>query len=298
MKRLVLMIIPALICGVLFTSCDSDETESKFTNGLWLKMGDNAIVSTSDIDFYDVSTHMIYLKKELPYLKNVYSGGKMSVYVDHSKIYECSFHSLHSSSLPQGAFIMVPPIFYSEDIIRISFMQIIDLNGKPQFTDPRSDKQIIAALKNNHLYHEGLHCEIQSVNYLSGKLILNIELSNPDTFDYYYLDPDKMGIGLFHYFTNGPTFLDDQYQRYNHKETVVHPESFKSWEKEWLTLIKSGERKNISITYNHFDEIPTGTYRVNFAFPGLSWVSQKDRIFGNGRIWMGSISIEKDVTFQ
>ena len=34
-------------------------------------------------------------------------------------------------------------------------------------------------------------------------MIMTCELYNPDTLDYYYLDPDKMGIGLFHYFTNG-----------------------------------------------------------------------------------------------
>ena len=46
-----------------------NDDEAEFTDGLWLKMSDSSIVSTSGIDFYDVSTHMIYLKKELPYLQ-------------------------------------------------------------------------------------------------------------------------------------------------------------------------------------------------------------------------------------
>jgi len=34
MKRLVLMIIPALICGVLFTSCGSDKAQTKDENDI------------------------------------------------------------------------------------------------------------------------------------------------------------------------------------------------------------------------------------------------------------------------
>ena len=69
--------ILAFVVGIFtLTSCDKSEAfnnddEAEFTRGLWLKMGDNSIVSTSDIDFYDVSTHMIYLKEKLPYLEKV-----------------------------------------------------------------------------------------------------------------------------------------------------------------------------------------------------------------------------------
>ena len=202
------------------------------------------------------------------------------------------------SSLPQGPFVYCSPYLHSDDIIRINFMQFIDSNGNPEFTDPRSDYRIIAALKKNHLYHEGLRCEIQSVKVSNGQLVLQIELSNQDTFDYYYLDPDKMGIGLFHYFTNGFYLLNDQYtQSFTHHETVVHPEPWDSWKKEWLSLIKSGERKMISITYHHSDHIPAGKYKMYFSFPGLNRVSKEDRKFGNSRIWMGSIDTEKSITF-
>ena len=219
--------------------------------GFWLKMGDNSIVTTSDIDFYDISTHMIYLKKESSYQEKVEKDGRgtMSVYVNDEEIYNCSFHSHYLSYLPKGEYISCNPFYYPYDIIHINFLQIIDLNGKPLFTDHRSNERIIAALKKSHLYHEGLHCEIQSVDVSNEKVVLNIELFNLDTFDYYHLDPDKMGIGLFHYYTNGLYFQNDQYQSFTHQETVIHPKPWNFWEKEWLSLIKSGESKNISITY-------------------------------------------------
>jgi hypothetical protein len=107
-----------------------------------------------------------------------------------------------------------------------------------------------------------------------------------------------MGIGLFHYFTYGLHFWNNQsYESFTHKETVVHPNPWDSWEKNWLSLIKSGERKKISITYQHFDKIPAGKYKMYFSFPGLNKIPQKDRKLGSGRIWMGDIYTEKDITF-
>jgi hypothetical protein len=293
------LVIILFVLGIIaLAGCDKDEVG--FTDGLWLKMGDKSIVSTSDIDFYDVSTHMIYLKKKLPYLEKIgYGGGMMSVHVGKDEIYKCPFHSLLSSSMPQGVLIYGPP-FNTEDMIHIGFIQIRNANNELTVTDPRSDKRIITALKKYGQYHEGLHCEIQSCNYSEGKLVLHLVLSNPDTFDYYYLDPSKMGLRLFHYFTNGPTFWAVSYTKsYTHQETIIRPEPWDSWEREWLTRIKSGEHKNISITYNHFELMPAGQYRMYFEFPGLNYgISQKDLTLQDGRIWMGSLNIEKDVTIH
>lgn len=290
-------VIITLVIGIFtIAGCGNNDDELEFTGGLWLKMGDSSIVSTSDIYFYDVSAHIIYLKKELPYFEKVDHGGLMSVYVGDTEIYKCPFHPWYSSYMPQGAIVFGPP-FNNEDIIRIGFVQFLNKNHEPTITDPRNDKRIIAALKKYRQYHDGLHCEVKSFNYSMGKFVLTIELYNPDTFDYYYLDPNKMGIGLFHYFTNGPTFWNNSYSKsYTHQETITHPNPWNLWKKEWLTLIKSGERKNISITYNHFDTMPAGKYKMYFEFPGLNYgVSQKDLILVDGRIWMGSIGIEKEI---
>ena len=147
MKRLVLMIISTLICEALFMSCGSDETESKFTGGLWLKMGDNSIVSTSDIDYYDVSQHTIYLKKKVPYLKNVH--GTVSVHVGNDEIYECSIHSAICSHIPMGQ-PYIYDITSNEEKIRILFNPY----DEQQVSDPRSDARIISALKKYGQYCE------------------------------------------------------------------------------------------------------------------------------------------------
>jgi len=294
MKKVSLSLLLAMFC--YFTiSCD------KWTvrDGVWLKMGDGSMVATSEINFYDLSTHMIYLKKKVPYLGKVDQGGTMSVYVDNVEIYKCSFHPTYLSSLPSGAYISNPTL-YEKDIVRIDFRQVYNSNNEPSITDPRNDKRIIEALKKNKQYHQGLDCTIQSVDVLNGKVVLDFELYNPDTFNYYHLDPDKMGVGLFHYFTNGPTFLNIQIpNHYTHLETVVKPSPWNSWKIEWLSLIKSGERKTFSITYDHFDHMPEGKYKMFFLYPGLNFgITQKELILESGRIWMGEINIEKDITVK
>ena len=89
------------IVGVFaMVSCGNNNNEVEFTDGFWLKMGDHTIVPTSDIDYYDVSQHTIYLKKSVPYLKIVH--GTVSVYVGNDVIYECSIHSAICSHIPMG----------------------------------------------------------------------------------------------------------------------------------------------------------------------------------------------------
>ena len=286
-----------IITCLLIAGCAKNEYEPTNGGNFWLKMGDGSIVSTSDIDYYVGSTHTIYLKKEVPYFKEMgYNHRTMAVYVGNDKIYDCELHSSLSSLIPVGTTVY-PSFFGGTDIIRLNFQPSFYPDSK--LTDPRSDRRIITALKKDRLYHEGLYCEIQSVSGSNGKLVLNIELSNPDSFDYYYLDPGKMGIGLFHYFTNGPYIWGDPYTKtFTHQETVVEPVPWDSWKKEWLSRIKSGERKKISIIYQHFDKIPAGSYRMSFSFPGLYKVEQKDRKIGSGRIWMDDIRIEKVITIK
>ena len=118
-----------------------------FTDGLWLEMGDKSIVPTSDIDYYKVSQHTIYLKKKVPYLKNVH--GTVSVCVGNDVIYECSIHSGICSHIPMGQ----PYIFdmtFNEEKISILF----NTYDEQQVADPRSDARIIAALKKYGQYRE------------------------------------------------------------------------------------------------------------------------------------------------
>ena len=127
----------------VLVGCD----KSEFAAGeFWLKMGDNSIVSASDIGFYDVSMHTIYLKKKIPYLNTIH--GTVSVYVGNEKIYECSIHSGICSHIPMGQ-----PYIYNITFNDEKICILFNPDNKHQ-VDPRSDRRIISALKSNNLYRE------------------------------------------------------------------------------------------------------------------------------------------------
>ena len=163
--------------------------------------------------------------------------------------------------------------------------------------DPRSDPRIIQALESYNQLHIGLQCKIKSVQFGTGNQVkLELELINNDSFNYYYLDPEKMGLGLFHYFTNGLFIRDYSYQKsFTNHTNHIQPEPWDSWKMEWLSLIKSNETKTISIVYDNFDPVIPGQYKASFQFPGLFKVSREDLVQANGRIWLGELDLTKDI---
>ena len=288
-----------LIATLFFAGCNDDDgfdSDIK-SGGVWMKMGDGMIVGTSDIDFYIASTNTFFLKHDLPYLKKIDYGGSFSVFVDKTEIYNCAIYQIYSSSFPEGAYLANMP-FYQAYIMPIGFSSIVS-DKKNVIPDLRNDPRIINALKKYGQFREGLKFEMQSIKKSNGNVILTGELYNPDTSDYYYFDPDKMGMGLFHYFTNGLLLYDMNFTSYTNQETVIEPVPWDSWDKNWMSLIKRGERKKISLSYNNFEEVPPGNYHANFSFPGLSYTTEKKEIQqAGGRIWLGNIYVTKDVVIE
>ena len=330
-----------LIVALFFMGCDDDGLYSNIDEdsysdyydgyssiswdikpgGVWMKMGDGMVVGTSYIDYYVASTHMFFLKGDLPYLEKDDPGRSFSVFVDDKEIYNGVFHSILSSSMPSGNYILSSPHLFPKNILSIVFSSF-SYDQTTIISDLRNDPKIIEALKKYNQYHEGMYFEIQSVTKskadmtmtdglhnsdttgLSGKIkwkwIMTGELYNPDTFDYYHLDPDKMGMALFHYFTNGPSLYSDNLNKsYSLNVASTQPDPWNSWDMKWMSLIKSGERKKISLTYDTFEEIPSGSYKAYFSFPGLSMQLKQDDIQqADGRIWMGELFVTKDITVE
>lgn len=199
--------------------------------------------------------------------------------------------------MPLGPAIYMPSMFYGNYLVPITYGSYIDLNGKrvPPI-DPCSDPRIIEALKSHNQLHAGLQCEIRSVQFNSGnKVSLELELINNDSFNYYYLDPGKMGLGLFHYFTTGLSLWSPTLKKsFENHVQHIQPEPWDSWQMNWLSLIRSHEKKSISINYTNFDPISAGHYKLYFQFPGLSHVEKADLVQRNGRIWLGELDLSQD----
>jgi len=283
---------------VLIIGCDQDEIGPiRKGEGLSMTIGDKVVLTAKDIDYYDLSTHFIYLKGTNSFLTDKLVRDSFQIYANSEKIYKGTFHSWYMSSMPLGPAIYTPGLFYGDYLVPITYGSYINQDGKkvPPI-DLRSDPRIIEALKSWNQLHVGLQCEILSVQFKSsGKVSLELELINNDSFNYYYLDPEKMGLGLFHYFTNGLSLWSPTLkQSFENHIQHIQPDPWDSWDMNWLSLIRSREKKVIRINYIDFDPITAGQYKLYFRFPGLSHVEKAELVQRNGRIWLGDLDLSQD----
>lgn len=283
--------------------CEKDDTNSisDSLDGFCIMSNEELVLDHNDFEYYDYSSHLIYLNNnDSPFANDINDFGSFTVYADGVEIYSGQTFPMYSSFMPLGPVIRSQPSFYGDYIISIAFLQIIDSLGNLA-PDPREDIRIIEALKKYNQFHSGLSCEIYSVQYVAqSNVTVELQLNNYDSFDYYYLDPDKMGINLFHYFTNG-LFIRDfiTNKTFTHKIEVISPEQWDDWKIEWLSIIKSNESKFIKLTYKNFENVTPGQYKAAFKFPGLSFQIDKEDIQQeNGKIWLGELDVIKDITIE
>jgi hypothetical protein len=288
--------IPAFLvfASILFASCKREE----FTptgDGISITFGDKVTLTSKDIDFYSFSSHLIYLKGDNSFMKEGLYRDSFQVFANAEKIYSGYINSWISSYMPSGPVIYAPATFYPNYVVPIGFNGITDASGKSN-VDPRGDVRIVRALKDVGQFQEGLKCEFRSLQFnAKNKLVLQLALINDDSINYLYLDPMKMGMGLFHYFTNGLSLWDaTSFKSYSNHVQYIQPDPYNSWEKDWLSVIEKHSEKTIVITYDNFDEVPSGKYRLTFSFPGLTHVEKADLFQQNGRIWLGDLHLSQD----
>lgn len=284
------------IVSFFLWGCERDEIAVPGT-GLSITVGDKVVLTANDVDYYDLSTHFIYLKGTDSFLNDKLVRDSFQIYANGEKICKGVFHSWVMSSMPLGPAIYTPSLFHGNYLIPIEYGSYTNQDGKKvPPVDPRNDPRIISALKSWNQLHEGLRCEIRSVQFnMGGKVSLELELINNDSFNYYYLDPEKMGLGLFHYFTNGLSLWNPTLQKsFDNHVQHIQPNPWDSWDINWLSLICSNEKKTIWINYTNFDPITDGQYKLYFQFPGLFHVEKSELTQRNGRIWLGSLDLSQD----
>ena len=113
MKRLVLMIIPALICGVVFDGCGSKEPQGENTLGELYAMGtkSSAVLSKDKMDLLFTADDIISFDiRELPPTMGMYPGHivftdtKTNDLKERFELYTTVFFYLH------GELVFDPPI--------------------------------------------------------------------------------------------------------------------------------------------------------------------------------------------
>lgn len=271
-----------------------------------LKLSNNAWLTQNDIEFYDWSSHCIYLKKDKTFLFPNWENNNFNefppewedkpfvVVANGQRKYMGYFESMTLSSYP-----WIAPIIsdgcnsgYPSDILFIDWAWFYH-------DSPLNNLDIKNALKSAELYHGGISVTFDTTNSNTMNMINNDDTStisyqftitNNDEDDLYVFDPNKMGSDLFHYFTNGPVFQNIENKLlYNsrYKEYITLP-SYDYWSKEWFIKLESGYSINRTVTLKGYLYFPDGEYLFQFIFPGIIFGMEKDiRKLTDGRYWVG-----------
>ncbi len=289
-----------VVISLLLLSCthvsdlDPDQfllPEVELTDGFCLVSDGGVILNHHDIEYYAYSVHLVYFKDHVSFAEDIVESGFNAVYAGGEKIYMVERMNAYDSYLPGG------PMVWNQSMYEDYVMQIDLLRPRhpDDPVDPRLDPRVEEALKKYSQFHAGLACEIVAVRSSEpGHVGLELELKNEDSFDYCFLDPDKMGPGLFHYYTNGLTLRDVSMESFTHQTEVIHPDPWDSWDTAWLSVIESGETVSRTISYTDFDPLPPGAYTALFRFPGLCHNVQKEDLEQTGgRLWLGDLDLQQ-----
>jgi hypothetical protein len=296
-------IAPFILLFLMIAGCEKEpfpDSDIKLTDGFCLVAGDQVVLNHEDIACYDFSAHLIYLEPPLTFPEVFGEYGVTAVYAGGEEIYKLSFHPGYSSTMPHDIFIWTDPTFYPDFVIALDKMWTSQQLAEGA-ADEREDPRIAEALEKYGQLRQGLVCEISSIRYSSpGTVEVGLELSNPDEESYYYLDPGKMGMGLFHYFTNGLTIWDPSSSRYMDADMdPVQPDPWNSFDMEWMSLLEGGASVSLAISYEQFETLQPGSYDAFFTFPGMHHqVDRDDLDQQDGRIWLGDIEMSGVLTVR
>ena len=277
-----------IVFVLLFTSCEKTSYNADYD--VLLKTESGFMFKYSDFELYDSSSHIFYFKNSHPEIKTT-SNDKFSILADGQIVYQGYFLAPYSSFIPSGPFVFSYFKFGPDHFFEIEAWFPNNLK------DSRNDPRIINALKQYGLLHSGLKVTIDNIKNSGSQLIFKFTVTNSDLSDLLILDPDRSGVNLFHYFTNGLSMYDsDRNLVFESNIEFSAPESFMDWSLDWLSVLKSGESRQFTINYTPGSKINPGEYHASFEFPGLYFQIPKEQLYQNGkRIWLGDIQVNRKI---
>lgn len=242
-------------------------------------------VKSSEIDFYDWSSHMFYLneKKE----REKYTGRYFLVKSMNEPLFLGYFVSPYSSSLSYfPSIVAANEMFYPNEIL--------DIGGFGGFYKDtlNENTKLKNALLEQGLLREGISVDLLSVMRKNSTTVkYTFEVRNLEDDVIFVLDPDKMETKHFHYFTNGVSFNNgtDYYQ--SDASSEAPPSGIP---KKWFNTLSPYESMVRTVELAGFSNLPSGKIMCRFSFPG-HFPKNSDWITSDGRYWLGDFWIKKEL---
>lgn len=254
-------------------------------------------VAQGNIQYYDTSSHVIYLFEpvELPEMGVHVLGKPFIVATDSFRHYVGVIWPMYSSSSYPGPVIDVMPRFYPKDIVKISMGR-----AHPSGPDFRLNDTITETLKDYDVFHAGISLTIESIAILKNDSVNNdctisytIKLVNNDNDNLYVMAPSKMG-NVFFWYNNSLSFAKD-YTYYESRIGGTKPDEGVD-KLSWVTKIVSKDSVSWTLEREKYPYIPPGEYQCSFTYWGLNSSTKAFREQPDGRIWMGKITAECSIT--
>jgi hypothetical protein len=253
-------------------------------------------VSNDDIQFYDYSSHCIYLKGDKSQFFENDTGNffmfspvvidkPFVVVANGEKCYVGSFHSLLLSTAPSGPYMDEMDVgYFPKDVMHIS-------RSWSSIPDMRNNSNLRDALITLGLYHGGISITLRSAAIIENSDTSTVEyafiLINNDQDNLYVIDPDKMGIDLFHYFTNGIVLQAAGALFQSEYKKTQSPSV--SYDASWFTLVPINSSIERTVKLRGYQKIISGSYNCSFTFANPN-VEKANRYLTGGRIWLGSVA--------
>ena len=273
-----------------------------------LKLQPKPWISDEDIDFYDWSSHCIYLKEDKTYfipgwqkeeIFNVFpvewadkpfvvTANNKKCYLGYFSHIDLSLNSWIAPMIGDGGFNSI----YPQDVIWIDW-------GWLYHDSPQNNSNVKNALINAGLYHGGIAITFDPTDTNTLRMVENADTStisykfiitNNDVDDLYVIDPDNTGSDLFHLFTNGLTFQNIETKKIYEPRWRKHVElpSRDYWSPDWFTKLKNGHSIQRTVILKGYPYFPTGEYIFQFKYYGQILGMEKEaREVADGRYWLG-----------
>jgi hypothetical protein len=279
------MILNLGLLSVLFLSSCEKENTFNLNDEFKIEFNDGKILTEKDILFYDRSTHLIYLKSDLELNKII---TEFNVSVAGDTIYHGIIYSCYLSSMPPSPYFIVNCFQYGKDILEVGYYG--------ESNDLRNDPRITDAFENSNILRNGISCKIDKVEIRSfenySQVICTITIQNNDNFNYYILDPGKMGDLDFNYFTGGLT-LQNMDTRLTHTlRWSVQSGTWSNINLDDLSLLKKDSKVTYTFQSSDYYKMEPGNYSARFRFCGTEHCTPNIHLNQkNGRVWVGQIPI-------
>ncbi|MCK4530545.1 MAG: hypothetical protein KAU44_05155 [Candidatus Marinimicrobia bacterium] len=272
-----------------------------------------AVLTSKDIDYYDWSSHCIYLKTDKGEINErlldtngllfKYPGAPFVVTSDGEAQYYGYFYSLIMSIAAATPSINeMSLIYYPEDVLSIGRSWTND------DLDTRNNENVKQALIDAGLFHAGISVAVDTLFGLkfyplssdTMQMEYRFSITNNDQYALYVLDPDKIGTDLFFYFNTAPSIVNldnNDFLRPNHQFDIsMTPDTSDFDDLNWYTLLSPGETMVRTVRTGQYANVTAGRLEFDLRYgTPINTLSKSRRNKLLGRIWIGETQSPKYV---